>query len=287
MTQAFDIVIVGGGIVGVSIAYHLVTETDKSVILLERDQLTSGTTWHAAGLVAEVRATPNLTRLAKYTASLYDHLQEQGDGLGYRRCGALTLAMNEDRAFEVKKLAAMARAQDIDCEWLPSEAILERWPYLSGTDLVGGIYMPKDGMTNPVDTTQALARAARAAGATIKEQQTVEKLLTADGRIAGVVVNDDEVLADQVVLAAGLWTRDLGLSVGADFPLYPAEHFYAVSEPTDLPDDMPVLRYPDDGIYIKPDAGGRILVGCLNGMPSLWIQARYRLISLLVSSPSI
>lgn len=257
--HTYDVIIVGGGILGASIAYHLATQTERRVCLLERRQMTSGTTWHAAGLVAELRASANLTRLARYSGRLYEALEQEGHGLGFQRVGALTLAKNEDRAFELKKQAAMARQNEIQCDWLPARAIAERFPHIQTADLVGGVYMPNDGQTNPVDTTLALARLAKLAGAEIRENAHVTELLTRRGAITGVICNEEELSAQQVVLASGLWTRELGKAVGADFPLYPAEHFYAVTEPVAA--HGPIVRAPDDGVYIKPDAG-RLLIGC-------------------------
>ncbi len=261
MEQKYDIVIVGGGIVGLSIAYHLTQASERSVALLERSKFTSGTTWHAAGLVAELRATPNLTRLAKYTGALYEQLQADGEPLGFRRTGAVTLATNPDRAFELKKLAAMARHNEVDCTWLPQAELAERWPALATDDLLGGVYMPRDGMTNPVDTTMALARLARRGGAQLFEDTPVTRLIAEDGRVRGVDTRESEITADQVIVCAGLWSRDLGLTAGAHFPLYAAEHFYAVTESVSVADELPIARVPDDGIYLKPEPG-RLLIGC-------------------------
>lgn len=257
----YDVVIVGGGIIGVSIAYHLARDSSMGICLLERDKLTSGTTWHAAGLVAELRASTNLTRLARYTGELFDSIQAQGESLGYARVGALTMAANPARQYELEKLGAMARQNGVDCTWLTIGEIVERWPHINPQGLAGGVYMPRDGQTNPVDTTMALARLAKNNGAEIYEDSPVQSLLIDKGVAVGVTTIDGPIKARQVVLATGLWTRALGLSAGADFPLYPAEHFYAVTESVDLSGDKTILRFPDDGIYVKPDAG-RALVGC-------------------------
>ncbi len=261
MDQQHDIVIVGGGIIGCSIAYHLATTTDLSVVLLERSKLTSGTTWHAAGLVAELRASPNLTRLAKYSGALYETLQNEGEALGFNRIGALTVARNDARAFELKKQAAMARHNGVTCQWLDGAALAERWPHLYTDDLTGGVYMPNDGQTNPVDATMALARLARRAGAEIREDTPVLELIADGGTIRGVETAGGFIAANKVVVCAGLWSRALGAGVGARFPLYPAEHFYAVTESVTIDGDTPIVRVPDDGVYIKPDAG-RLLIGC-------------------------
>ncbi len=261
MRNQFDIIVVGGGIVGCSIAYHLSLSGEQSVCLLERHKLTSGTTWHAAGLVAQLRASTQLTRLARYSGELYEALQNSGESTGFRRTGALTLAKHAERRFELEKLAAMARRNGVDCAWLASEEITERWPHIAGDDLLGGVYLPADGQTNPVDTTLALARRAKAQGVELYEDTPVQHLLAHNGVIYGVATQTGEIHANQVVLCAGLWSRDLGAGAGANFPLYPAEHFYAVTEPLMIPGDQPILRVPDDGIYIKPDAG-RLLIGC-------------------------
>ena len=256
-----DVLIVGGGIVGTSIAYHLRRDTDLSVQLLERGQLTCGTTWHAAGLVAELRASSNLTRLARYSAELYEQLDADGYHTGYRRVGALTLATTEGRRVELLRQAAMARNNGVACHWLSDKEIEERWPHIHCEDVCGGVYMPGDGQTNPVDTTQALAAAAKAAGAIITERCRVEKLVVERGRVVGVIANGEEIRATTVVLTAGLWSRSLAQGAGAHVPVHAAEHFYAVSEPVTLAGADVIVRDPDHGIYLKPEAG-KLLVGC-------------------------
>ncbi|MEM9623843.1 MAG: FAD-dependent oxidoreductase, partial [Pseudomonadota bacterium] len=238
MQQHYDVIIVGGGIIGCSIAYHLSQISERSICVLERSKLTSGTTWHAAGLVAQLRASANLTRLAKYSGELYETIQAEGEALGFKRPGALSLATHAPRAFELQKQAAMARHNAIDCQWLSAAEIAERWPHLLTEDLQGGVYIPQDGQTNPVDTTLALARLARRRGVTILEDTPVLELLVDQATSVGVRCESGEVYADQVVVCAGLWSRDLGLAAGAHFPLYPAEHFYAVTEPVALTGDQ-------------------------------------------------
>lgn len=260
MSEQFDIVIVGGGIVGASVAYHLGQLGRLDVCLLERDQLTCGTTWHAAGLVAELRASANLTTLARYSGQLYEQLESEGYGTGFKRVGAVTLALNPQRSIELKRQAAMARSCGIDCRWLSAAALAERWPQLNTEDVVGGVYMPRDGQTNPVDTTLALAAAARKAGVTVREKSPVRRLLVEAGRAVGVETEAGSIRANKVLLAAGLWSRELALAAGADVPLYPCEHYYAVTESVELAADTPIIRVPDHGVYLKPDAG-RLLIG--------------------------
>jgi 4-methylaminobutanoate oxidase (formaldehyde-forming) len=260
VSERFDIIIVGGGIVGASVAYHLSQLGRYSVCLLERDQLTSGTTWHAAGLVAELRASANLTRLARYSGELYEQLEADGFSTGFKRVGAITLALNPERSIELKRQAAMARSCGIDCRWLTPAELSERWPHLKTSDVQGGVYMPRDGQTNPVDTTLALAAAARKAGVVVREKTPVRRLTVEQGRVAGVETENGVLAAAKVLLAAGLWTRQLALEAGANVPLYPCEHYYAVTEAVDLPGETPIVRVPDDGVYLKPDAG-RLLIG--------------------------
>lgn len=261
MADNFDVIVIGGGIVGASIAYHLGVQGKQAVCLLERGTLTCGTTWHAAGLVAELRATANLTRLAKYSAELYDSLEASGRPVGYRRVGALTLALTAARRHELLRQAAMARSFGVECQWLSPAEIAERWPQLLVADSVGGLYMPRDGQTNPVDTTLALAGAASDAGVEVREHCAVETLRAEGGRVVGVQVAGDLLKASKVVLAAGLWTRTLAMGVGAEVPLYPCEHSYAVTDPVAAAQGAPIVRVPDQAVYLKPDAG-RMLIGC-------------------------
>ncbi len=261
MARKFDVIVVGGGIIGASIAYHLGQLGRQRVCLLERGTLTCGTTWHAAGLVAELRATPSLTQLARYSGALYERLESAGHGLGFRRAGAVTLALEADRVIELKRQAAMARSLDVDCRWLDAAEIAGRWPALHAADVRGGVFMPGDGQTNPVDTTRVLAQLARAAGVEIREHIAVRSLHVERGRLRGVDTEDGRLEADRVVLAAGLWTRALARTAGVDVPLYPCEHSYAVTESFEPAAGLPIVRVPDDGVYLKPDAG-RMLIGC-------------------------
>ncbi len=256
-----DILIIGGGIVGASIAYHLAREGKHEVLLLERHQLTSGTTWHAAGLVAELRASANLTRLARYSGELYEQLEQEGYNTGYKRVGAITLATSEARKAELQRQAAMARNNGVACSWLENGELAERWPHLNLQGVAGAAHMPGDGQTNPVDTTMALAAAARAHGAVIREGCAVDRLLTKAGKVIGAATQSGDVFAEQTVIASGLWSRELAMTAGANIPVHAAEHFYAVTEPMDIPGPPLIVRDPDLGVYIKPDAG-RLLVGC-------------------------
>ena len=265
-----DVVIIGGGIVGCSIAYHLALR-GVAPLLLERRQLTCGTTWHAAGLVGQLRATLNLTRLAQYSAQLYERLKtEAGRETGYRRTGSISLASTPARLIELRRLASMAALFGLPVEELSAAEIRERYPIANLDDVAGGVFLPTDGQTDPVDTTQALAAAARARGATIRENTKVTSIIRENGRAAGVVTAAGEVRARVVVLAAGMWSRDFAAAHGVTVPLHAAEHFYIVTEPiSGLPRQLPVLRDPDNCIYVKEDAG-KLLLGCFEPNAKPW-----------------
>ena len=246
---------------GTSVAYHLSALGIGEVLLLERDELTSGTTWHAAGLVAQLRETPNLTRLAAQTRALYRDLDAQGEPTGYREPGALTLASHPDRVIELKRQASFAARHGVAAEWLTQAQVRERWPAINVHDLRGALHIPGDGYVSPVDATQTLARLARGHGATIREHCAVTRLVRHEHAVVGVEAEGlGLVRARYVVLCAGLWSRALAATVNVDVPLYPTEHSYAVTEPSALT-ELPILRDPDAGVYLKPEAG-RWLIGC-------------------------
>jgi 4-methylaminobutanoate oxidase (formaldehyde-forming) len=265
------VVIIGGGIVDCSVAYHLAKRGCTDVLLLERRQLTCGTTWHAAGLVGQLRATHNLTRLAQYTTQLYEGLErETGQATGFRQVGSIAVAASEARFEELKRGASMARCFGLEVQILSPGAARERWPLLATDDLVGAVFLPRDARTNPVDTTQALARGARAAGVRIIENVKVTAIRRTAGRVAGVVTEAGEVRADAVVNCAGMWAREVGGWVNVSVPLHAAEHFYIVTQPiAALAPDLPVLRDADACSYFKEDAG-KLLVGWFEPQAKPW-----------------
>ncbi|MDZ7713075.1 MAG: FAD-dependent oxidoreductase [Rhodovibrio sp.] len=266
-----EVIVVGGGAVGCSIAYHLAHRGCSDVLLLERDRLTSGTTWHAAGLVGQLRGTPNLTRLAQYGTELYENLEaETGQPTGFVKCGSIMLASSEARWAEVRRAHSTATAFGVETELLTPEQVQERWPLIDLDGVWGGLWLPNDGQINPTDLTMALARGARANGAVLREQTPVTRLLHEDGRVVGVATEDGEVRADTVVLAAGMWSRELGHTAGVKLPLHAAEHFYVVTEAlSEPPGRLPVLRDPDHAIYVKEDAG-KLLVGMFEPTAKPW-----------------
>ncbi len=266
-----DIVIIGGGIVGVSVAYHLAKRGAKNVLLLEKGQLTCGTTWHAAGLVGQLRATQNLTRLAQYTAGLYAGLEaETGHATGFKQTGSLAVAQTAGRLEELKRGASMGRSFGLEIDVLTPREAKERWPLLEERDLVGAVYLPKDGQTNPVDTTQALARGARSGGVRILENCRVSAIRQAGGRVTGVTCDAGEISAKTIVNCGGMWAREIGGWVDACIPLHAAEHFYIVTEPVPgLAPGLPTLRDADGCSYFKEDTG-KLLVGWFEPKAKPW-----------------
>ncbi len=267
-------VIIGGGVVGCSIAYHLARLGWSDVLLLERKQLTSGTTWHAAGLIGQLRATENLTRLAKYSAELYGRLEaETGQPTGFRQHGSLALARTGERFTELKRAASMASTFGLEVEVLSPAEAKARYPLLEVADLVGAIFITTDGQANPIDITQALAKGARMGGARIVEGCKVTGITQANGRVTGVLTERGPVAAEVVVNAAGMWGRAVGRMAGVNVPLQACEHFYVLTEPmAGLPKDLPVLRDPDGCLYVKEDAG-KLLVGVFEPVAKPWAVA--------------
>jgi 4-methylaminobutanoate oxidase (formaldehyde-forming) len=271
LPQRADVVIVGGGIVGASIAYHLAKIGIGNTVLLERKQLTCGTTWHAAGLVGQLRATRNLTELAKYTTGLFEGLEkETGQATGFKQNGSISIALHEERFEELKRGASMAKSFGLAVDVIGLNDIKSRVPHYNLDGAVGGVFLPKDGQVNPIDVTQALAAGARKGGAKVIENCKVTRILIERGRAVGVETAQGTIHADKVVIAAGMWSRDLGRSIGVSLPLHAAEHFYIVTEPiADLPREMPVVRVPDECTYYKEDAG-KLLVGAFEPVAKPW-----------------
>ena len=271
LPQRASVVIVGGGIVGCSLAYHLTLRGCRDVVLLERKQLTCGTTWHAAGLVGQLRATYNLTRLAQYTTNLYASLeQETGQATGFRQTGSVAIATHQARFEELKRGASMAKCFGLDVQTLTPSEIASMWPGVTVSDVVGGVYLPKDGRTNPIDTTQALAKGAKSRGARIFENCAAQEILIENGKAVGVRTEFGTIRADMVVNCAGMWAHELGVKAGTTVPLHAAEHFYIVTEPMEgLHSNLPVLRDPDGCAYFKEDAG-KLLVGWFEPVAKPW-----------------
>lgn len=257
------VVVIGGGIVGCSVAYHLTKLGWRDVVLLERRELSCGTTWHAAGLVGQLRSSHNLTRLASYGAVLYERLEaETGQATGFRRCGSISVARTAERMIELKRGASMAKCFGVEVELIsPSEAG-RLWPLMRTDDLAGAVWIPHDGRTNPIDTTRALARGARQGGATTVENVTVTGIHRDRGGVTGVATDHGDVACEVVVNCAGMWGRDVGRMAGVNVPLHASEHFYIVTEPlAGVTRDLPVLRDTDGYIYAREEVGGLLMGG--------------------------
>ncbi len=266
-----QVVVIGGGIVGCSVAYHLTKLGLSDVLLLERKKLTCGTTWHAAGLVGQLRATQNLTRLAQYSAELFSNLEnETGRATGFKQCGSLAVANNAERFEELKRGASMAKCFGVEVEIVSAAEAARMWPLMNARDLVGAVYLPHDGQTDPTDTTLALAKGAQMGGATVVEQVAVTGIHRKNGRVTGVATSRGDVQAETVINCAGMWAQQLGALCGVNVPLHAAEHFYIVTVPIDgLPTDLPVLRDPDSFTYFKGEAGA-ILAGFFEPNAKPW-----------------
>jgi 4-methylaminobutanoate oxidase (formaldehyde-forming) len=258
-----QVVIIGGGVIGTSVAYHLTKLGYTDVVLLEQGQLSSGTTWHAAGLVGQLRASESGTRLVQYSTALYTELEkETGLSAGYKQCGGVTVARTEDRMIQLRRTAANAAAFDLDCELLTPARALEHYPVMRVDDLVGAIWLPADGKANPTDLTQALAKGARMRGAKIHEHVRVLDVLTDGHAVTGVRTDSGEIEAEIVVNCAGQWAKQVGAMAGMNVPLHSAEHFYVVTETIDgVHTDMPILRDPDGYTYFKEEVGGLVIGG--------------------------
>ena len=265
------VVIVGGGVIGCSIAYHLAKMGWSDIVLLERKKITSGTTWHAAGLITTLRDTEAQTKLAKYSLKLYEELeQETGQATGFIKCGSVQLAMDDDKAEEMRRGAALARTFGIENQEVTPQEIQEMWPLAYVDDLVGGFYFPEDGRVNPADVGQALAKGARQNGVKIIEDTLVTGLIEENGVAVGVTTESGDVRAELVVLCPGMWGRELGNLTGIDIPLQAAEHYYLVSEPIDGVHNMlPILRDPGRAAYAREEAG-KIMLGFFEPVAAPW-----------------
>jgi glycine cleavage system T protein len=265
------VVIVGGGVIGCSVAYHLTKLGIRDVVLLERNTLTCGTTWHAAGLVPTLRATYRMSMLARYSADLYERLRDETQqDTGFVRNGSLSVATHQERFTELKRGASMAKLCGFPCEVVDPQRASELWPLMDTDDIVGGIYLPLDGIVNPVDVTQALAKGARKGGARIIENTKVLEIKVNNGKAAGVITQDGDIEAEYVVNCSGMWARNLGRTSGVNIPLHAAEHYYVVTERMpDLAAQLPTLRDLDNCNYFKTEAG-KLLIGTFEPNAKPW-----------------
>ena len=269
------VVIIGGGVIGCSVAYHLSKLGWSDVVLLERKQLTSGTTWHAAGLIGQLRASANMTKLAKYTQELYFDLEkETGVSTGFKRVGSISVALTNERMEELKRSAAMARAFGVDVEEISPREIQKRYPHINLERVVGGVFLGKDGQGDPANIALALAKGARQLGAKIHERVTVKKVFKNQNKVIGLEWIDQNgdrghIACEEIVNCAGMWGHSVGKMLGANIPLHACEHFYIVTEPIAELTQLPVLRVPDECAYYKEDAG-KMLLGAFEPNAKPW-----------------
>ena len=269
------VVIIGGGVIGCSVAYHLSKLGWSDVVLLERKQLTSGTTWHAAGLIGQLRASANMTKLAKYTQELYFDLEkETGVSTGFKRVGSISVALTNERMEELKRSAAMARAFGVDVEEISPREIQKRYPHINLERVVGGVFLGKDGQGDPANIALALAKGARQLGAKIHERVTVKKVFKNQNKVTGLEWIDQNggrghIACEEIVNCAGMWGHSVGKMLGANIPLHACEHFYIVTEPIAELAQLPVLRVPDECAYYKEDAG-KMLLGAFEPNAKPW-----------------
>lgn len=267
-------VIIGGGVSGCSVAYHLAKAGWTEIVLLERRKLTSGTTWHAAGLIGQLRASANMTRLARYSAGLYVGLEaETGISTGMRQVGSISVALTKERHEELLRQATMARIFGVDVNEISPKEVKEMYPHLEVGDVVGAVHLPLDGQCDPANIAMALAKGARMRGATVLEGVKVTGVTEAGRRVTGVSWEaggeTGHIAADVVINCGGMWGRDLAAQSGVTLPLHACEHFYLVTEPVDGLGHLPVLRVPDECAYYKSDAG-KMMLGAFEPKAKPW-----------------
>jgi len=267
-----QVVIIGGGVVGCSVAYHLAKLGYNDTVLLERKKLTSGTTWHAAGLIGQMRSSINLTQMVKYSGNLYETLEtETGMSTGYRRTGSFSLATNYERLTEFKRNASLAKVHGVDVQILTPSELSNRIDLFNLDDIVGGAWIPKDGKGDPANIAMALAKGAKNNGVKIFEDVKVTGIHKEDGKVKGVKTELGDIQSSVVVNCGGMWAREIGKMAGVSVPLHACEHFYFLTSPVPNLGDMPVVRVPDESAYYKEDAG-KILVGLFEPNAKPWAQ---------------
>lgn len=266
------VVIIGGGVIGCSTAYHLAKLGWKDIVLLERAQLTAGTTWHAAGLIeAGGFFTATSVEMTKYTLDLYKSLEaETGLATGNKNVGMITLACTPDRLEELRRVAAFDREFGVEIEELSPEKVKEIWPLANTDDILAGFYAPGDGRVNPIDVTMALAKGARMGGVQIFEDTTVTDIITEGQRVTGVITDKGDIQVEYVVNCAGMWAREIGKLAGVNVPLQPVEHYYLITEGIEgVHANLPVLVDLDKYAYYREEVGG-ILFGLFEPVSAPW-----------------
>lgn len=261
-------VIIGGGIIGLSVLYHLTKQGWRDVVLVEKNSLTSGTTWHSAALVSPMRGTRGQTAMARYSGDLYEALRDEtGIETGMRRSGHLNIATSQARLEELRHTLTMIHAFELEAHMVDAAEVARRWPMMETSDVLGAIWTPSSGRADPSNICQAFAKAAKSQGARVIEDTKVIGIQRQNGRVAGVETENGTIQTDIVVNCAGLWGRDLADLAGERAPLYACEHFYLLTEPMQgVTSDLPVFRDGDAHLYAREEVGG-LLVGCFEPNP--------------------
>ncbi len=274
ISKEASIVIIGGGISGCSLAYHLSKLGWKDIILLERKKLTSGTTWHAAGLIGQLRQNINLTRLAKYSADLYLNLEkETGIATGMKQNGSLTIALNDNRKEEILRQASMARAFNVEVNQISKKELSDYYPFLNVNDIKAAVHLPQDGQCDPANIAMALAKGAKNNGVKIIENTKVTGLETHNDKVSAILWENSngkgKIKTENVANCSGMWARDFAAKEGITIPLHACEHFYVLTEPILRLHQLPVLRVPDEYTYYKEDTG-KLLIGAFEPKSKPW-----------------
>ena len=252
LPQETKVVVIGGGIAGCSTAYHL-AKNGWDTVLIERDVLTSGTTWHAAGLITQLGTTPQITKLRKYSIEFYKKLKDiTGKDSTFRETGTINIATNKSRYQEYLRQKTMSKLFDIDIDLINKNKFKDLYPIAKNSDVFGGLYIPKDGQADPEILTKVIAQAAKQEGVKIIENCQFKKIIKRNNQIRGIKTNHGEIKCEYIVLCAGMWSRQIGEAVGVNIPLYPNEHFYMITEDyKKLPTNLPTFRDPDTYLYIR------------------------------------
>ena len=258
-----SVVVIGGGAIGCSTLYHLAKYGISDIVLLEKDKISSGTTWHSAAQVRALRSSRNLTELIKYSINLYKDLEiETGQSIGWINKGSLSIACNEDRLIHIRRQENLSNLFGIKTEFITPEEAKNIWPLMNSSDVIGAVWSPEDGRVSPSDLCNSLIKGAKKNGAKIFEKCTVINTLTKSGTIYAVETNRGLIKTEKVVICSGLWSKKIAKNAGADIPIWPCEHFYLLTQGLkEITQNLPTLSYHDSHLYIRDDSGG-LLVGC-------------------------
>ncbi|MEM7654145.1 MAG: FAD-binding oxidoreductase, partial [Pseudomonadota bacterium] len=262
-----SVIVIGGGVMGCSTLYHLAKSGVSDAVLLERNKLTSGTTWHSAAQVRALRSTKNLTDLIRYSIELYAALEEEtGQATGWINKGSLSIATQPDRLTHILRQEALAKLYGVEAQAISTEEAKAYWPLMNTDDVIGAVWSPDDGRVSPSDLCAALIKGARRRDAKIFEDTGVTGILTKTGRVVGVETSRGTIRCDAVALCTGLWSRKAARMAGVEIPVWPCEHFYLLTKPIEgITGNMPTLSDHDSHLYIRDDSGG-LLVGCFEPM---------------------